>query len=228
MTATAKDSRDFVHIDDVVAAQANLVFAIDGVEEYGDFGAAHFADGVDDVAQFDRSHGIAFHVFGREVAVDDLSVQIQLAVLHDESGDERLDVRPGVIRFVDDARKVDALVQQVADGEHGLVRGAAELEGSRVVDDAEVQAFGGVLADFFRVEQKVKEFACGTSLGVYEVLRAEVQRVADVVVDVAGLAGRLEAGGSVGADAFERRRVQEDGKVAWGVDVFVVDAVNFA
>ena len=50
MSASAKDFSDFIHIDDIIASQAYFVFSVDGVKEYGDFGAAHFAQCVDDVA----------------------------------------------------------------------------------------------------------------------------------------------------------------------------------
>ena len=42
MATTAKRLGNGVHIYDVVAAQANLVLAIDRIKEYSDFRAAHF------------------------------------------------------------------------------------------------------------------------------------------------------------------------------------------
>ena len=74
MAAPAKNACDFVDIDNVITPQTDFVFSVDGVEEYGDFRATHFAQGVDDVVQFYRRHGVTIHVFGSEVAIDDFPV----------------------------------------------------------------------------------------------------------------------------------------------------------
>ena len=138
MTASAKCSCNFVDIDNVIAAQADFVIVVDWVEEYGDFGAGDSAQGVDDAAEFNRSYGIAVHVLGREVAVDNLPVEGEFAVHHHVACYECLGVRSRVVRLVDDAREVDAFFEQITDDRHRLVAGAAELEGSCVMHDAEV------------------------------------------------------------------------------------------
>lgn len=46
MAATAKGADDLVDIDIVIGTKTDLVFAVDGVEEDGDFGSTDFAEGV--------------------------------------------------------------------------------------------------------------------------------------------------------------------------------------
>ena len=110
MSASAEIRCDFVDIDNVIASETYFVFSIDGVDEYGDFGSADFSQGVDDVTQFDWCYGIAVHVFGGEIAVNNFTVESQFAVHHHVTRDKRLDVRSCEIRLVHEACEVNSLV----------------------------------------------------------------------------------------------------------------------
>lgn len=103
--------------------------------------------------------------------------------------------------------------------------GAAEFESAGIVHDSQVKTFGRVFGDFVRIHQKVQDLACRTGLGVDEIFVAKVQRIADVMVDVAGLSSGLDARFSVGADTFKRRRVDEECQIEC-LEFFAIDFVG--
>ena len=191
MPASAEFLGDSVHIYHVVAPEADLVLAVYGVQEQGHFGAGDFPQGVDDVAQVHRRHVEFLHLFGRHVGVYYAALQGELAVLQHEPGHQRLLVSAGVVGLVHDAGEIDTLVDKGTHDFHGPLARVAELECSRVVDDSEIEAFCGALADFARVQLFKKHLTGGTGTWLHDVQAAEIFRVADVVVDVAGFLGAL-------------------------------------
>ncbi len=82
---------------------------------------------------------------------------------------ESLLVGAAVVGLVDDLGEIDALLDEGAHYFHSMLARVAELEGSRVVDDSQVEAACGAHAYLAWVQLIEKYLTSGASVRLYDV-----------------------------------------------------------
>ena len=214
MATTAKRLGNGVHIYNVIAAQANLVLAIDRIKEYSDFRAAHFAKRIDDIAQVDRLDIEFFHILLGHDGIHHLAVKAHLAVFQNKPGNQSLFVGTRIVGFVHNLREIDALVDQVAHNVHGPLACTRVLERARVVDNAQIKAACGFGADFILVHQEIQSLARRTGLRFQDALCTQILRIADMMVYVACKFCAIDTWHAICTNSFKRGGIQKEGDIA--------------